>query len=136
MLVSHCIYFTTYPANVEGVYIYIYKYIYICSLCSCLLHTSAAMSVTHGLNTKWQNIGSPLHQIQEINKIKLIMYYIWHNYMFILFLLLFHYWLQVAPSKGRHQANIYKKKKLKMLVHTARKRQFLWDSIYMKLWHF
>jgi len=39
--------------------------------------------------------------------------------MFIL--LLFYYWLLVSPSKGHHQANIYKKK-LKMLVHIAQKR--------------
>jgi len=42
--------------------------------------------------------------------------------MFILSL--FYYWLLVSASKGHHQANIYKKKKLQMLVHIVKRRQF------------
>jgi hypothetical protein len=46
------------------------------------------------------------------------------NFIFILLLLLLlYYWLQVSASNGHHQANTYKKK-LKMLVHIVKKRQF------------
>jgi hypothetical protein len=59
--------------------------------------------------------------LKYINKLKLTMYSVWHNYTFIL-LLLFYYWLLVSASKGYHQADIYKK--LKMLVHIVQKCQF------------
>ena len=53
------------------------------------------------------------------------MYSVRNNHLFILLLLLlFYYRLQVSASKGHHQANIYKKKKLKILVHLVQKRQF------------
>jgi len=43
---------------------------------------------------------------------KLIVYSVWHNYIFIL---LFIFWLLVSASIGHHQANSYKifKKTLK-----------------------
>ena len=44
------------------------------------------------------------------SKIKSNMYSVRHNCMFVL---LFCYWLLVSASKRHHQANIYKKKKLK-----------------------
>jgi len=42
----------------------------------------------------------------------------------MLILLLLYYWLLVSASKGHHQANIHKKKKLKILVHIVQKCQF------------
>ena len=39
-------------------------------------------------------------------------------------LLLCYYGLLVPASKSRHQASIYEKEKLKMLVHIVQKRQF------------
>jgi len=69
---------------------------------------------------KW-HILVVLQSIDIFNTMKLNMYSVWHNYVFILLLLLY-YWLQVSALKGHHQANIYKK--LKMLVHTAQKRLF------------
>ena len=58
--------------------------------------------------------------LRHINKIKLNMYSIWHDYMIIL--LLFYYWLLVSASKGHHHANIYKI--LKMPAHLVQKHQF------------
>jgi hypothetical protein len=40
-------------------------------------------------------------------------------------LLLFYYWLLVSASNGHHEANIYKKKNLKMLLHIVQKYNFL-----------
>ena len=57
-----------------------------------------------------------------INKMKLYMYSIWHNYVNIL--LFFYYWLLVSTWQDHHQANIYKKN-LKTLVHIVQK----WDPI-------
>jgi len=42
------------------------------------------------------------------------MYFVWHNYVFNL--LLFYYWLRVSESKGHHQANIYAKRNILLVI--------------------